>query len=230
MKLSIENSLFQPGVGVHAPVAQEWPMGAMLVYPRPVYFGHYNLFFVHRAFRHDFAIRSADETLSPKFNPFTAATCCKWRGFVTNPIGCRHVAAVGYGVTALNCLPSRMLSSAKFFFLAGMPANRCWIENNFRTAEGSQPCCLGVPLIPTNAHPDVAMSGSPCLKSEVSWCELKFLVIKRIIRDVHFAVSPKKFSIGIDDRRRVVIHTGSALLEERGDDDHPQLACDLLQG
>src|SRR5438132_731910 len=57
------------------------------------------------------------------------------------------------------------------------------------------------------------------LKSEVPGCEIKFLVIQRIIGHVHLAIFAEQFSIRVDNRRSVVINPGAASLEQRRNND-----------
>src|SRR5260370_1653236 len=127
MKLSIEQPLLNSRVSVDPAVAQERPVRPMLVYTGPVDFANHDFFPIDRTFGDDLAVRSANETLPPKFNPVAASRC-----FVTDPIRRRHVAAVRDRVTSLNCFPGRMLRRARFFFLARMPADRRRIKNNLR--------------------------------------------------------------------------------------------------
>src|SRR5438128_2266944 len=130
MELSIEQSLLDPGVRVDATVAQKWPVRAMLVDPPPIDFADHDFFLVDRSFRNDLAVRTANETLPPKFNSIAAG-----RRFMTDAVRCGHVAAVRDCVTTLDRFPGRMLGRSKFFFLARMPPDRRRIENNLRAAQ-----------------------------------------------------------------------------------------------
>src|SRR5882724_351862 len=66
--LSIDHPPLESAVSVDAPVTQKRPMSAMLIYPIPFYVGHHDLFFVRGTFCNDFAVWSANKTLSPKFD------------------------------------------------------------------------------------------------------------------------------------------------------------------
>ena len=59
----------------------------------------------------------------------------------------------------------------------------------------------------------------PRFETEIARREVKLLVIRRIVRDVHLAILPEELAVGVDDRRGVVINAGGAFLEKRGDDD-----------
>ncbi len=51
-------------------------------------------------------------------------------------------------------------------------------------------------------------------KAEIAGSEVELFEEERIVRDVHLAVEPEQRAVGIDDRRRVVIQPGGALLEQ----------------
>src|SRR5947209_19188869 len=88
-KLSIEKPLLDSSVSIDPPIAQERPMRAMLVHARPIDFAGDDFFPVNRTFGDDLAVRSANETLPPKFDSFSAS-----RRFVTDSIWRRDEATV----------------------------------------------------------------------------------------------------------------------------------------
>src|SRR6266404_6169216 len=112
-----------------------------------------------------------------------------------------------------------MLRLTEFLFLARMPADSRGIENNFRTAQRREPRRFRIPLVPANADADVTALRFPSLEPEIARREIKFLVIKRVVRDVHLAILAEHFSIGIENNGGIVIKTGAAFLEKRRDDD-----------
>jgi hypothetical protein len=57
----------------------------------------------------------------------------------------------------------------------------------------------------------------PSLKAEIAGREIKFLVVERIVGDVHLAVDAAERAIRVEDCGCVVIETGGTLLEERRD-------------
>jgi hypothetical protein len=69
----------------------------------------------------------------------------------------------------------------------------------------------------------------PSLKSKIAWGKVKFLVIKRIIGNVHLAIFSEQFSVAVDDYRGVVIDARAAFLEERRDDHDAILPRDIAQ-
>src|SRR6202030_596219 len=132
-KLSIQQALLDSSIRVDPAVAQERPVRPLLVHPRPIDFADHDFLFIHRTFGNDFAIGTANETLSPEFNSVSAG-----RRFMTDSIRGGDVAAVCDRVTALNGFPGRMLGRPKLFFLAWMPADRRWIKNNLRAVQRRQ--------------------------------------------------------------------------------------------
>ena len=133
---------------------------------------------------------------------------------MTEAIRRRDITTVRNGVTALDRFPGGMLRGAKFLFLGWMPADGCRIKNNFRAAQRGQPRRLGIPLVPANAHADLSLGRFPCLKSQIARRKIKFLMIQRIVRDMHFAIFAEQLSVRVDDDRGVVINAGAAFLEQ----------------
>src|SRR6266540_2063006 len=213
---SVYHSLVKPAVSIDAAIPQKWPMRPLLVYSGPIHIGHHNLFLVDGTFCDDFAVWSANKTLSPKFNTIPAS-----RRLMADAVCDSDVAAIRDCVTALDRFPGGMLRCTELFLFRRMPADCCGIKNNLCAVQRRQPRRFRIPLIPANAHADLAAHCWPRLKSEIAWCEIKFLVIQRVVRDMHLAVLPEQFSISVNDRRGVVINAGAAFLEKRGDNHRP---------
>src|SRR6185503_15187434 len=114
----IQHASFEAGVGIYPTVPQKWPVRSMTVDPLPFHLAGNNFFLVDGTLGDDLAVRAAQKTLTPEFNPVTTGG-----RFVPDPIGCRHIAAVGNRVPALNCFPRSMLGTAKLRFFPGMPAD-----------------------------------------------------------------------------------------------------------
>src|SRR4029077_8404056 len=168
-------------------------MRSLLVDASPIDLRHHNLFSIDRTFRDDFAVRSAHETLAPKFDAISAGG-----RFVTDAVRYRDVAPIGDRMTTLNRLPRGMLRFSKFLFLARMPADCRWIKNNLCAAQCGQSCSFRIPLVPANTDADLATRGVPRSKSEIARREVKLFVIQRIIGNVHFAIFTEQFSIRVD--------------------------------
>ncbi len=168
-----------------------------------------NLFSIHRTFCDDFAARRANKTLPPKLNSVAAGG-----RFMADAICGRDVTAIRNRVTALNCFPGRILRRTEFFFFARMPADCRWIKNNFRTAQRRQSRRFRIPLVPANADANFSPLGCPCLKSEIARREIKFLVIKRIVRNVHLPIFAEQLAVRVDNCGGIVIQAGAAFLEK----------------
>src|SRR4029077_2177014 len=95
----------------------------------PVNLSRDDFFAIDGTFGNDLTVRSANEALPPKFDSGSAY----WR-LVAHAIGGGDVTTVGDGVTALDRFPRGMLRFAEFLSLAGVPADRGRIENDFGAA------------------------------------------------------------------------------------------------
>src|SRR3954464_2795149 len=131
-------------------------MRPMLVNALPIEFRGKDLLSINRTLGNDFAVRPANKALAPEFNPIAAG-----RRFVADAIGGCDVTAVRHRVTALDQLPRRMLRFTEFFFFFRMPADRRWVEKDFRAAQRRQACRLRIPLVPANQHSEVSPLGLP---------------------------------------------------------------------
>src|SRR5437660_1635223 len=131
MKLSIEQTLLDPRISIDSAIAQKWPVRSKFVYAAPIDFANHDFLFAGRTFGNDFAIRPANETLSPKFDSVATS-----RSFVTNAIRRCDITTVRDRMTSLNCFPRVALGGAEFFFFARVPADRSRIKNNLGPAQG----------------------------------------------------------------------------------------------
>ena len=87
-----------------------------------------------------------------------------------------------------------------------MPANRRRIKKNAGAVQRRQTRSLRIPLVPADQRryfPRLRREGT---ESQISRREIKFLVISGIVGNVHLPVDSRDFAIGINDRRRIVIH------------------------
>src|SRR6266849_8406367 len=146
---------------------------------------------------------------------------------MTNAVRRGNIATIRDCMAALDRFPRRMLRRAEFLLLRWMPADGRRIKNDFRTAQRRQSRRFRIPLVPTNTNTDLSARGWPGLKSEIARREIKFLVIKRVVRDVHLAIFAEHFPIGIENNGGIVINTGTAFLEKRRDDDDAKFSCEL---
>src|SRR5437867_4944040 len=107
-----------------------------------------------------------------------------------------------------------MLGISELLLFRGMPADCRRIKNNLRTAQCSQSRRFGIPLVPANADPDFAVLGVPRLEPKVPGSEIKFLVIERIVRNVHLAVLAEQLTVRVDDCGGIVINARATPLEK----------------
>src|ERR1051325_4300809 len=179
---------------------------------------------IHAGLREDLATGAGDETLPPEFDALASI-----RGFVADAVRDGDEAAVGHRVRALDGLPRAVLVHAVFLFLLWMPADGGGVEENLRASHRREPRAFGIPLVPADQHSDLPELRLPRTETEVSGREIKFLVVQRVVRDVHLAVDSQELAARVDDRRGVVIKTRRAALEERRDDHDVMLLGQLLE-
>ena len=146
------------------------------------------------------------------------------RCFVADAVDGGDVTAVRDRVAALDCFPRRMLRGAVLLLFGRMPADRRRIEQELRAAQRRQPRGLGIPLIPANADADVPLLRRPRFEPEIAGREVKLLVKRRVIRDVHLAILPEVFAVRVDDGGGVVVNARGSLFEQRRDDHDAELA------
>src|SRR6266404_7791478 len=193
MKLRIQRPLIETSISIDATIAEKRPVSAMPIDRVPIDIGHHDFFAIDRPFGDDHTIWTADETLPPKFDPVAAR-----RFFVANAIRRGNITTISDGMATLDRFPRRMLRRAEFLLLRWMPADSRGIENNFRSAQRREPRRFRIPLVPTDTHADLSARGLPGLEPEIARREIKFLVIQRVIGDVHLTIFAKHFSIGIE--------------------------------
>ena len=98
-----------------------------------------------------------------------------------------------------------------------------------RAAEGHQAGGFGIPLVPTDEDADLAEPGVPDRPTGVAGSEVEFLLECGVLGDVAFAVEAEQEAVGIVDRGGVVVETGTAVLEERGNDNHAEFSGELAE-
>ena len=63
----------------------------------------------------------------------------------------------------------------------------------------------------------------PGAEPEIPRREIELFVVLRVVRDVHLPVLAEVAAVGVDDGGRIVVEPFGPLLEQRGDQDHPEL-------
>src|ERR1700723_110653 len=202
-------------VRIHAPVAQERPIAAGFLAFRGIAFDHEDFFLVLRGLGHHLSERVGDKGIAPELKP---GITCRVPALKAHPVYDRDIDSVRDGVTALNRFPGVELRCAEFRFLCRMPADARGIENYLRTTKRHRPRALRVPLIPADLHADAAAVYVERRKTEVTRGEVKLLVVQRVVRDVHLAISAQERSVGVNHRAGVVVQARGAALEQGSDD------------
>src|ERR1700735_3253751 len=118
----------------------------------------------------------------------------------------------------LHPLPRVHLFGTDFFRLAMPPSDGRRIEKDLRTGHRGEPRGFGEPLIPAYEGADRSVRRGMRDEIEIAGGEIEFLVVARVVGDVHLAVAADDFSGLVDDGGGVVIDAGRATLEDRRDD------------
>ena len=87
-----------------------------------------------------------------------------------------------------------------------MPPNARGIKNHLRAKQRRNPRTFRIPLVPANLYANPRILRIEIQKSQVSRRKIKFLVVQRIIRNVHLPVFPQIRPIRVQHRARVVIN------------------------
>src|SRR4029453_16384511 len=206
---SVYHPLVKPAVSINAAIPQKWPMRALLVYALPCHISDHNLFLVNGTFCYDFAVRPANKALPPKFNAIATSG-----RFMADAVWDCDIAAVRDCVTALDGFPGGMLRCAELLLFRRMPADCRRIKNNLRAVKRGQARRFRIPLVTADTNAYFALCFWPRSKSEIAWRKIEFLVIQRVVRDMHLAVFAEQFSIRVNDCRGVVINASAAFLEK----------------
>src|SRR5215471_4991206 len=119
-------------------------------------------------------------------------------GFEADAIYHRYINSVRDRMRALNRPPGVVLSDTEFGLLSRMPTYRRRIKQYIRALQCGKPCAFGIPLIPADKGPQPAGTGVKRAKSEVAWCEIKLLVIERVIGNMHLPVKTTKGAVFVE--------------------------------
>src|SRR5262249_8786396 len=137
------------------------------------------------------------------------------RALVPDAIDGRDIHAIGNGMGALDQLPSLVLSDSEFRLLTRMPADCRRIEENRGPLESGQASALRKPLIPAHQDTDPTKPRIENPKPEISRREIILLVVKRVVRNVHFAIEPEQAAVGIEHHGSIMVDPRRAPLKER---------------
>ena len=132
-------------------------------------------------------------------------------------------------MAALDEFPCVMLPGAVPFFFARMPADRRGIKQNLRPLQRRETRAFGIPLVPANQSADLCVFRLPRFETEIAGCEIELFEVQRVVGNVHLAVDAEQRTVGVDDRRRIVIDAGRPLFEQGGNDHDLVLLRELLK-
>ena len=131
-----------------------------------------------------FALAPGGEAVAPELDP---APSCR-RGFKPDAVDAQDGHPVGDGVGPLAGDPGVKLALLLIRSVAGLPTNGGGIDQQLRAIQCHQPGGFGIPLVPADQYAQLADGGLNGAEPEIAGGEVEFLVIGRIIRDVHLAI------------------------------------------
>ena len=99
------------------------------------------------------------------------------------------------------------------------------INEDFRPCKRHHPRPFRVPLIPAHLHTETSYAGIYRLKSEVTRSEIEFLIVSRVVRNVHLAIFSSDRAILFYHHSSVVIESRSTSFKERSHNDDAQCLC-----
>src|ERR1041385_6582548 len=173
-----------------------------------------NLFFFVRGFHDDPSKRIAKKRSAPEFQALAlSAIAANVAMLMPHTIDHSHKDSVGDGMCALDGAPRVMLYRAELSFLVRMPADGGGIKKNISALQSCETRTFWIPLVPANESSHASMLGVKGLKAEIARSEVKLLIVKRIIRDMHLAIKAFGAAIGVEDDRRVVVQAARAPLK-----------------
>ena len=100
-----------------------------------------------------------------------------------------------------------------------MPADGRRIEKDLSSLHGGEPGGFRIPLVPADERSYFSVASLKCFEAEIARRKIKLFVVKRVVRDMHFAVLACDSSVGIDDYRGIVINPSGSLFKKRRDND-----------
>ena len=128
-----------------------------------------------------------------------------------------HRQSVGHGMAALHHGPSLALSLLLLGSVATLVADGRGIDEQLRTGQGHHSGAFGIPLVPANLHAKAAYARVDGLEAEVTGREVEFLVVGRVVGDVHLAIFACDAAIALQNYGRIVVKARGATLKQGGD-------------
>src|SRR5690606_30049145 len=133
--------------------------------------------------------------------------------FQANAVYAHYVHAIRNGMATLNGLPRGELFIVCLFVLRRSPTDSRWIEKNLSAHQRRNPCTFRIPLIPADQHANGCELRFENLVTQIARREVKFLVICRIIRNVHLTILAEVSSIGVKSCGSVMVKSFRSFFE-----------------
>ena len=146
------------------------------------------------------------------------------RRLETDPVDGQKRQAVCHGMAALNGDPGVALAPLLRRTVGRVPSDGGRVDQKIGSGQGHQAGALGIPLIPTDQDPEGPDRGLDRVEPQVARREIEFFVKTGIVGDVHLSVDTGRGAVLFEDHGGVVVEAGGTAFEERGHDDHLQLA------
>jgi len=212
-------ALGKGGVGIDAAVAEKRPDAAEILDRLEIEVVVEDFLVFGGGLGDQFAVGICDERAAPELGVVLGA----------GAVDGGEVAAVGDGVAALHGFPCAVLGRAEGGFFLGQPADGGRVNEDLSAAQRHQAGSFRIPLVPANQDADFSKFRVPNRPSAIAGGEVKFLFECGILRDVGFPIESHQRAVGIVDGGGVVIESGAAVLEQRGNQHDPEFASKFSQ-
>jgi hypothetical protein len=207
----VQKPLGEPAVGIDSPIAKKGPIAPNPLDRAWITIHDQHGFLIMRCLREDSTKGIGHKGTTPESNALTVGPLER---LVSDAIHGNHEDAIRNRVGALNRLPRLHLRLIDGLALVELSTDRRRVEKEFRAGECGRPRRLGKPLIPTDQHTEPPGFGLMGHEAEISRREMEFLVVERIVGDMHLPIATGDFSSAVQDDRRVVVEARGTTLEE----------------
>src|SRR5690606_11616014 len=119
------------------------------------------------------------------------------------------------GMPSLREHPGFLLTLFFVFWVTAFVTYSSGIYQHICTGQSHQPCCFRIPLIPAYKYSQAANRGVNRLKAQIARGKVKFLIIGRVIRNMHFAIFAGYRTVFFEYNRGIVIKSCSTLFKKR---------------
>ena len=120
-------------------------------------------------------------------------------------------------MSALHRCPCFSLTFLLFLRVRRLVTDCRRINQQFCSTQSHESSTLRVPLVPTHLHTQAPHRCMDRLETQITWSEIEFLVIRRVVRNMHLAIFACNRTILLKHHRRIVIQASGTTLKKRGD-------------